>query len=85
MYFRKVDDPVRLMALDVLVSVLNRSHAQNDDQGKNDQAGGNGSEFGDELEDGNEGEKSTRRLRVVSEGDARSRKVLHISNPTELL
>jgi hypothetical protein len=62
MDFRMVDDPIRLMALDVLVCILDRSHAQNSDQGKKDQAGGDGRKLGDELEDGNEGEKSTERL-----------------------
>ena len=85
MYFRKVDDSIGLMALDVLVRIFDRSHAQNDDQGKDDQARRDGFELGEELEDGNNGEKSTRRLRIVSEGDARSRSGLHISNPTVLL
>jgi hypothetical protein len=57
MYFRIVDDPIGLMALDVLVRILDPSHAQNDDQGKDDQARRDGSELRDELEDGNEGEK----------------------------
>jgi hypothetical protein len=29
-YFRIVDDPIGLMALDVLVRILDPSHAQND-------------------------------------------------------
>jgi hypothetical protein len=85
MYFRKVDDPIGLMALDVLVAILDPSHAQNDDQGKEDQGRRDGRELGDELEDGNEGEKSTSRLRIVSEREARRRSVLHISDPAVLL
>ncbi len=41
--------------------------------------------LGDELEDGNNGEKSTQRLRIVSEGDVRSQSILHISNWIVLL
>ena len=59
MYFRKVDDPIGLMAFDVLIRILDPSHAQNDDQGKEDQAGRDGGELWNELEDGNEGKKST--------------------------
>ena len=60
MYFRKVYDPIGLMALDVLIRIFDPSHAQNDDQGKEDQARRDGSELRNELEDGNESEKSTR-------------------------
>lgn len=58
--FRIVDDPVRLMALDVFICVLERSYAQNDNQRKYDQARRDGRELGDELEDGDESEKSAR-------------------------
>lgn len=56
------------MALDVLICVLDRSYAQNNDQRKYDQARRDGRELGDELEDGDESEKSTR---IVSKGQAR--------------
>ena len=60
MDFRMVDDPIRLMAFDVLICILDRSHADNNGQGKNGQARRDRSKLGDELENDDEGEKSTR-------------------------
>ena len=53
-----VDATVRLMALNVFVSVLDGSDAKDDDDGQEDEAGRDGGELWEELEDGYEEEEA---------------------------
>lgn len=53
-----VHAPVRLMALNVFVSVLDGSNAEDDDDGEEDEAGRDGGELWEELEDGDEEEEA---------------------------
>jgi hypothetical protein len=52
---------VRLVALDVLITIFDRSKAEDDEKWKDDETGGDGGELVEELEDGNGKEKAVGR------------------------
>lgn len=53
-----VDVAVRLMALNVLVTIFDGSDAEDDKEGQYDETGGDGGELREELEDGYEEEEA---------------------------
>jgi hypothetical protein len=72
---------VRLMALDVFVSVLYGGDAEDDDDGEEDEAGRDGGELWEELENGNEEEEAV----DGEDGDRGERGDVHVGDATELL
>lgn len=65
-----VNDSIRTMTPDILISVLNPCEANDDGQGEDSQCRGDGIEFGKELENDNKEEES-RRARTLNDGDVR--------------